>query len=226
MVLGLHTKAQMPANINNPYDAAGEMHNDMFNYVRENVPSPVTYKSIIRLEDQYLAENKSSFTASSIAFSKEYQDFMAAFESSPDKAGFLVTEAGYSSEGAAYFQKMMTALNQTDYDALYHSMVSLEEMILQDKSLAESESQQLLVACAVGRHSAYNWIYYTSGSMTEKKNGWTADASGALAGGLVGAVIGGTVTLGAATVPGWLGGAVIGGATASLEALFNLAFED
>lgn len=50
-----------------------------------------------------------------------------------------------------------------------------------------------------------------------KKGGiGTADMSGAAAGGTAGALIGGSVTLGTGSVPGWLAGAVVGGVSNSI----------
>lgn len=52
-----------------------------------------------------------------------------------------------------------------------------------------------------------------------------ADTGGAVVGGLMGAVAGGTMTLGIGTLPGWAAGAVLGGLGASTGEAWNIFIE-
>ena len=217
---------QMPYNGSNPYDQAGELHNDIVNYVKDNPPKTISNKSIAQAEDEYLMEIHSSASASEFVLSQDYVNFSRGFKSSADKEQFLMDEGGFTPNGARYYSQMIKGLAHFDYETLYNTLVSLEDEIADDKSLNGSEKRVLLAACSIGRHSANNWMSNTSGTSTEQKEVWTEDAIGAVKGGIIGALDGGIITLGAAIIPGWLGGAVIGAAKASLGAYLDNLLTD
>jgi hypothetical protein len=221
--LAFCARGQMPYNNAGTYDQAGEVHNDIFNYVKDNLPRPVSENAVVQAMDEYLKEQNSSITASEVILSPEYQETVRQFRAASDKEQFLMDDAGFTPQGAGYYTQMIKDLSTNDYEELYHSMVSLEEKISRDKSLNTGEKRLLLLACAIGRHSAYNGIVNSTGSSSDKQKIWVADAVGAIEGGASGASAAGVITIGTAVLPGWIYGALVGAARGSIIAwLSNL----
>ena len=218
--------AQMPANSNNPYDAAGELHNEIFNYAKDKLNSKSTGSDITRLIFDYYRETGRKDLPSSVIMDPECLAFIIDFNEAKDKQAFLLSQGNMSPEAITYYVLLLEALLNVDFDDLYNRLTLVEASIQSDKILEQREKAILLLVAAVGRYSAYNWIENTSFSSTEKKNGWLADCTGALAGGLFGGAAVGTVTFGAGTLPGWVIGAVGHGAASSLEALIENISEE
>ena len=216
---------QMPFNSAGSYEQAGELHNDMFGFVKDNPPRPVTEKTVVQAMDEYLRDLNSNISASEVLLSPEYQEAAQQFRAASDKAQYLMDEAGFSVQGAGYYTQLIKALSNIDYETLYNALVSLEEKVSRDKTLGTREKQLLLVASAIGRHSAYNGIINTSGSSSDKQKVWVADVLGAIEGGASGAYTAAAITIGTAVIPGWLSGAVLGAAKCSILAYLANAIE-
>lgn len=219
--LAFSARGQMPFNDAGLYEQVGELHNEIFNFVKDNPPGPATEKDIVQAMDEYLGMMNSNITASEI-LNAEYREAAQQFRAASDKAQFLMDDAGFSTQGAGYYTQMIKGLSTNDYEKLYNTLVSLEEKISRDKSLNTHEKRLLLIASAIGRFSAFNWITNTSGSSSDQKV-WVADALGAIEGGACGAATFGVITIGTAVIPGWVSGALFGAARGSIMAwLSNL----
>ena len=67
--LAFSAHGQMPFNNAGSYDQAGELHNDIFNFVKDNLPGPATEKAVVQAMDEYLKELNSSISASEVLLS-------------------------------------------------------------------------------------------------------------------------------------------------------------
>ncbi len=128
---------------------------------------------------------------------------------------------GWSETGIKYvkeiFDILETSKNQKES---YVNIINLEDRILAEEALPKTERDILLATTSVSRYSMDWWTNKYNGPLS-KPNGWRADAAGAIAGGIAGAIVGGTVTVGLATVPGWVVGAFTGGISNSISACFD-----
>jgi len=216
--LSMNCQGQMPYNPISPYDYIGELHNDLFNCVKGNPPRDLSEKRVLQAMDDCLKEMRSNSTATEVLNSPEYLQVARAFRAASDKEQFLEVEAGYTAEGAAYCSQLFKRLAVGDYETLYSGVSDLERELFGDQSLHAQEKSALLIACAVGRHSAYNALVNSGGGGTDREKVWVADVWGALEGAAAGAGRP-PIIIGQVSIPGVIVGAFMGAARGSVMAM-------
>lgn len=100
----------------------------------------------------------------------------------------------------------------------------MEDLIKKSVEISKQEKEILLTATSIARHSSEYWFNnfeqwekefgHSSSNFRKKKFCWCEvgknDIAYGVGGGAAGAIVGGSVSLGVLTVPGWVGGAIGG----------------
>ncbi|MCJ8152250.1 hypothetical protein MKJ01_00560 [Chryseobacterium sp. SSA4.19] len=196
------------AGTSNPFDYLGELHNNFMTDMHNLKPSK---DKIPDLALNFVTENGYEYDTSvfnSNTVSEIMNESMTS-EFTEEKIDELGKRFQYSDEYKKELHKLSSFFNADSYENtndIVNQLNEIEASYLQSK-LSEKEKDQLLATIAIARHSADYWISFypnDSNSNTVASNrirwwarifgGIVADTMGAvigLAGGPVGAVIGG-----------------------------------
>jgi hypothetical protein len=238
IAFSLSTKAQSPeppVTGNNPYDYVGSYHNMLLDSFFTEYNEVRARNEKLSADDlkNYIIQKANINPASIVDEIFSHTIFQntqtTTFTELPNK---LEQMHVISVKCGEYLRSLDASIEndlETSYDAFNNSAIQLENGILQDKQLTESEKGILLSSAATARYSAYFWKEVAESMDTKEKGGnvparlpaWLrsilrADASGAASGAVVGAIVGGTATLGTLTVPGWIVGGLTAGAGSSV----------
>ena len=207
----------------NPYDIVGQIHNRAMDFISADhdllVDDSINLEKINYKVADYL-KTRESCVMPPIFFSPAIQKQYKAIVKSDDLPQ-LLADYGWSATGVEYVKELFVILETSKTQKESNdNIIILENRILEEKFMQKKEHDILLATMSVSRYSIEWWTNKYNGPLS-KPNGWKADAAGAIAGGIAGAIIGGTVTVGLATVPGWLAGAFGGGISSSISACFD-----
>lgn len=134
----------------------------------------------------------------------------------------VIDELKYSpsSKNILYSLNDLLSNSSNSYE---YVITEIEKLIEKSKADINDETELSVTMSALytGKYSINYWYNNGEkwmalvGNNSKKPFSWSSagksDISGAIGGGLVGAAVGGTVSLGAATVPSWAAGAITGG---------------
>jgi len=213
-----------PANPMNPYDIAGQIHNQAMDTISADVD--FIKNSLLNRDDvndkvsQYLRQYENCIIPNSFFSIKNNDEYLSIIDSK-NLSLLLTTKYRWSTKATKYASELFVILQtQNDEYKICDAIIQMENNILKDNFLSQQEKDILLTTASVSRYSVHWWTTQYTGPLS-KPNGWSADAKGAIAGGLTGAIIGGSVTVGAGTVPGWVAGAISGGLSNSIVAMLD-----
>lgn len=214
------------ANPENAYDMIGQIHNRAMDVItldsdliQASELNSINFNDVNFKVDKYLQESEQCVLPDRL-FSPELSELYQTILTS-NNLPKLLKDYGWSRVGVRYSTQLFNILDSSeDQKLLYEGIVKLEHEIIIDRTLPDTERDILLSTASISRYSI-DWWTNTYNGQLEKPNGWKADAAGALAGGIAGAIVGGTVTVGLATVPGWVAGAIGGGISNSIMACFD-----
>lgn len=200
--------AQNPANSANPYDYAGEIHNEALDYFFENSEdlTNATAAEIRTLMQAFMDSKNYEVNVSSYFSSEEIKSKLTDFFSSESKSDYLLQNGVINNSVKTYMDNIDNALQSSaNQTAFYNSMITIENSILNDGELSESHKQILLSSASVIRFSTNYWSD-GNGSQVQAlrirwKNVGDADYSGAWGGFLGGMIIGGSISFGTLSVP-------------------------
>lgn len=158
-----------PSNPSNPYDYAGQDHNNALDYALGNLNLPLSSgEDIVNIIQGYFSTLNSTYTMD--IFMDSTKNLAREFYNTQNITD-VFTEKGYSSAFASYYNSMETLLdNALSPDEFYTSMISLEAQI-SSSSLNSNEKQALLIAASVFRFSVSYW------SSSEKTSAWETKLS-------------------------------------------------
>lgn len=227
-ILLLVTSMFAQSNSNNPFDYVGSLHNSVIDYyINENSDPSPTSPNIKQNIVNYFSGNRNSnlnelFDAGASYYSEiaNASDKLAVYR----KYGFSNSFCNYTNDLNNLY------VTKTDNNTFYNSMISKESQISGDNNLSQREKEILLSASSTIRYSNFYWTNDNNtikwpqppGTEAQKRGFWSTvggqDLNGAIQGGVAGAIVGGVVTMGTATVPAYVAGAVSWGAGCSVAA--------
>ncbi len=225
-----------PASGSNPYEYIGNSHNLILKsffeeYTKERVRNE---EFSLKDLDKYVIE-KSGIKETSLAADILNQPVFltcrnTTFANLPDQLGQM---NAISVKCGNYLRSIDAAIEselEVGFESLNNSTINLENEILADKELSETERAVLLSTASTVRYSAYFWKSFSENAdvkskgtnSTDKLPGWLktilkADASGATNGAIGGAMAGGLAGVGV--------GALAGGATGSVANAIEQFFD-
>jgi len=147
-----------PANILNPYDIAGRMHNEIIQgYINEDVEITSLENTIEQVE--LLTSHYPEFTAIKTAFyekpSVERMEYLT--NSMPGRISEIITLSSLTMKGKISLANYITNLqwhvvNEKDYDTLYKFTIEYEVSVLKDTDFTANDRTILLTTAAVARY--------------------------------------------------------------------------
>lgn len=212
-IIQLRTDIEDPANSDNPYDYYGLVHNQAVEaYIADGAveANGTDLKKVMETSNQLLVEKtdfNEYFEGGALASSDLLEPFVEDF---PDNMEAVIS-AGDASE--AVQDKLTEFMNhfldatkgkEIGYDDAYDYIIDFESSIIGNKSWSAEDSERLLSATSIGRHSLHFWYTQQQTESLAKDNDkpkrkwWTWIIIGVadVGGGIVGASIsGGTQTL-------------------------------
>ena len=214
-------------NPNNPYDSLASIHNVELSYLITHATLPIGRMSYVFAEFDTLFKCK---TPSWFYHDSTFQKLITESQNANSIHDFLTNGSYMSSLGIAYSDTIdakMALFVPIDSANFFNEIINLETRISSNTSLNSQDKKILLMEAAISRYSASYWSNSRNQQLWDLRYPWGqllgSDAHDAMVGGLAGAAVGGTVTLGTCTVPAWVGGAVIGGAGGSAAYAFGYA---
>jgi hypothetical protein len=240
------------SNRANEFDYIGSSHNSVIeSFFSEYSPERVRSENlkIDGLNDYILGKLGIKETEFVKGLFKQ-PHYRACLESELSDLPTLLKQANFITDNCGRYLNLIRTAIDSDLESgsvsFYNSIKNIEDEFNNDKALNENERGLLLSTASTARYSAGFWIDNLEsiqskfGSLLLKGNEnlqklprWlreliAADVSGAAGGWVVGALVGGTVTLGTLTVPAGAAGALTGGVgnsvTSGVSSLWNWIF--
>jgi len=162
-------------NSNNPYDNAGQQHNNGVNSILPTIGSSNNIDSVVLIKvKSYLASIGYNSDSMQNFYNRAVQNGYFPFSHLQrlDSLGNTLHANGLlSSYGNSYVQQIYNYANQylnTDtitaakYNSFANSLVSLEATIKNDTRISAWEKEVILAGCSVGRYSGSYWGNYFS----------------------------------------------------------------
>lgn len=151
----------MPINSDNPYDSAGQIHNELFEsyYASENLPQSI---SAIASRVESIANDHSEFSGiKSIDYHTVSPERVQYIVSHSDTIvseiieGSDMTAAAKSSLDTFMNSLLLLSAKEDSGEVLYHFVVNYESGILTNPLLTERDKQIILTSSSIARHSTY-----------------------------------------------------------------------
>lgn len=152
---------ELPGNIDNPYDEAGWVHNEIFESYYASGIKPTTISGIVE-RVEVLADANVNFKAIKTA---TYHNVSATrVQYILDRKSTCVTDVisnssltqGAKSSLTTFINSLVTTFaTESNCDVLYNYVVAYEKNIISDSSLTGKDKQIILITTSVARHSAY-----------------------------------------------------------------------
>lgn len=227
---------QVAANSNNPFDYYGYLHNDILDYFITTQPVLNSANDVSVTINNYYQSKGWNYNATS--FFSNCSSYRTSFENASTICD-VFTANNFSGLYCSYYNSLNSLLdNVSDYTTFKQNIISLEGQISGNTQLSQTEKEILLTCASIERYSSYywsinsninNWLILRGGNTSQYRSSWSwgslgkADLKGAIEGGVAGAIIGGSSSLGTLTVPSWVAGAVSwGGACSASNAIGQL----
>jgi hypothetical protein len=245
ILFGFIGNAQDPSNPSNKYDYIGVLHNkglESFISNYKNVKNlennkVINLEALLNMNTLYLGEDKSLLKFNS-SFNNDinFKKYIEAISSKNVDFvdGLAILNFKPTNDFKNIYNKIMTEIDIIDIknietlNKFISNIKNLEELISKS-SFANNDKEILLSTTAISRHSAVYWF-----KTLNNKNEWNPqnqsninskqiiklDVAGGAGGAVVGAIVGGTVTIyafGIGAIPGWAAGAITGAVGGSIS---------
>ncbi len=212
------------ANPNNVYDYVGLEHNAYLKDLSKLLGKVKTEKDLEGIIYELIQGDVKQATPETMAYIKKQIVECTSIEGGTPNLNQL------SSNGLRFYNQLIDVFSMCTSNTEICLLKGINEFKKIEDQITSStidkrEKEILLSSSAVGRYSIHYWFYNATSwansirgrrQIQERRPfSWgemgKVDLQSAGAAGLAGAVIGGTVSLGALTVPSWAAGAVAGG---------------
>lgn len=166
------TDGDDPKNPDNLWDSVGIYHNQALAYVaQEAVGQPRTLSNYVGYANQFITntfgarvENISSILLSASEVGTLLSDTATFFQN-------LIDNSNYSGNVKTYFSSLISTIKDTtddryiDYFYKKSGIVEIENNVLSDASLSQTEKDEILRVTSVARHSLFYWKNTIQGNL-------------------------------------------------------------
>ena len=152
---------ELPGNIDNPYDEAGWIHNELFESYYASGSKPITVSGIVTsvealadINTNFKTINTSTYHSVSSARVQYILEHKSTCVSDVISNSSLTSGAKLS---LTTFINSLVATFETESncDVLYNYVVAYEKKIINDSSLTTRDKQIILITTSIARHTAY-----------------------------------------------------------------------
>lgn len=156
----LQRGVELPANTTNPYDAAGRLHNEIFEAYYSSTVLPSTLDSIAFLSES-LGTNNAEFAAlKGQSYIPVSTNSVTAIISNANTIEDVIENSSLSSQAQASlsdFTNDLIAMDVTedDFEVIYNFVIIYEAGIIQNTQLTAGDKKIILTASSIARYSAY-----------------------------------------------------------------------
>lgn len=212
------------ANQMNEYDYTGSLHNSYLEKVKTELDTINTQDELSTLVYNLIKADIENSDEEQDNFIKNQIITCTSIE------GCQPNLDAFSNNGKSLYNQLLNSINSCEDNSesclstIINQIKEVESEVL-SASLEDKEKTILLISASIGRYSLHYWFYHAN-EWIEQKGGYTAEFSWKQLGrvdlqsggcaGTVGAIAGGSISLGTLAVPSWVAGAVGGAVGGSL----------
>lgn len=185
-----------PSNPKNEFDYVGVIHNQIISdFVRQTEGEKLTNEEVLDKVKTITLSNSDYIKH----FGTEYlgltiEQVNEGIEDFPNEFANIINGLTIRTETKDIFNALLGETfeienSQLSYDKYREYVLTLEDSIIDNKTLPKNEKDAVLYSTSVARYSSYLWIGNNQNSTSKKHFGWVI--AGDVAGGIIGGIFGG-----------------------------------
>lgn len=149
-----------PSNSSNPYDVAGQLHNELLEVYSSKDYSPATVTETAKRVMEIANSNSlfMSFGSTYVFNAHERVSYVIANSSScfPSVLDVSLSNSSARKSLATFSYSLGSLCNEEDdYSVIYEFIVSYESMVLKDITMNEKDKQVILTTTSIARYATY-----------------------------------------------------------------------
>lgn len=157
-----HSKSpEIPANTDNDYDIAGQIHNEILAAYCESTPQPTTLEGVMGLLEAKTTANPNFFFIKELTYTPPFGDRVLHIANlKGDAIDEVINGSGLSTIAKTSFNLFVTSLlrqvaTQENYQPIYDFIVGYEAQVKANPVFSSKDKEVILITTSIARHSVY-----------------------------------------------------------------------